>query len=183
MFTNMISIPFFPYQAAVWVGISAYHASCTVMRWMSAEMNPWWIPVEFVAGLFVSRQLWVASEYIGHRYLLHGPLYDIYHRKHHDSPIDPDYMAVPGTFMIPAAAVYYTATYVCLGANITHLLWIFLPCHYLFFEWLHWRTHQPVYDEDSLLYMVKLYHQAHHRTPTVRYGISSPMGDFWGDTV
>jgi sterol desaturase/sphingolipid hydroxylase (fatty acid hydroxylase superfamily) len=174
---------FLPYQVAVWLGISAYHAGVLATRWFTEDVHPLQVVAECLAGATVSRGIWVVSEYAVHRYLLHGPLYPIQHKYHHESPVDDKYMFVTPLITLPANALYYYGVRLVAGETVTTMLWVFMPLHYLAFEWLHWLSHQPISDQTSLIYMVKQYHREHHKNPYVNYGITTPTGDFLCNTL
>ena len=174
---------FFPYQTAIWLGVSAYHAGCLARQWITGSVSPVYVSAEFIGGAFISRGLWITTEYVAHRYLLHGPLYQIYHKKHHDSPIDNTHMFITPLISIPASLAYYHCSLILIGNYTTTILWVFMPLHYLAFECIHWITHQPIQDKNSFVYAVKQYHKTHHVNPDLHYGISSPSADFLFNTL
>ena len=185
VFTTITNLLFgnymYPFQTALWAGTSLYNAYLFTSNLSSQTVGSALMTV--TVGFFAARGIWVATEYCIHRWILHGPLYPNYHKKHHEHYTDHKTLFTPLMLTASTAYTYYGLIRWVAGTQIATTVFIFFPLNYLFFEWLHWRIHTPVRDKNCLLWMAQQYHRVHHMHEDKNYGITSPAIDYVADTL
>lgn len=171
----------YPIQTAIWIGTSLYNAFLFGSNIQHTTVAT--AVAQTVGGFFAARGIWVATEYAIHRWILHGPLYINYHKKHHEKYTDKRWLFTPLILTASSAYTYHGILSWAIGGQYATAIFIFLPLNYLFFEWLHWRIHSPVGDKNCILWMAQQYHRVHHMYEDKNYGITSPTVDFLADTL
>jgi sterol desaturase/sphingolipid hydroxylase (fatty acid hydroxylase superfamily) len=152
---------------------------------------PAYIPVGFVLGLLI----WTLSEYILHRFVFHFPVKTpraerivfLFHGVHHAQPQCKTRLVMPPVVAIPLAAVFFGLFYLVIVSLLKTPLW-FDPIFsafifgYLVYDLTHYATHHfPM--RSGYAKFIKRYHMQHHyKTPNMRYGVSSPLWDYFFKT-
>lgn len=171
----------YPIQTFIWAGTSIYNSFLFIRQIPTVSIGN--ALFQITCGFFAARGIWVATEYSIHRWLLHGPLYVNYHKKHHTHYTDKKWLFTPLILTGSSAYTYYGIIKWVVGGQLATAIFIFLPLNYLFFEWLHWRIHTPIQDKNCLLWMAQQYHRVHHLDETANYGITSPTIDYLANTI
>jgi sterol desaturase/sphingolipid hydroxylase (fatty acid hydroxylase superfamily) len=167
--------PFFFYTtAAVCAGIAA-----TLSETRSAGR----ILLLFLAGVLS----WCFIEYGLHRFIFHYEarsepvrriLYGV-HQVHHDHPQAMDDLFASLRFSVPIAATYYLILWALLGSwQATAYVFIGLVAGYFTYEWVHYQAHHGRPRSRLLRYLRRYHLLHHHRTPDLRFGVTTPFVDY-----
>ena len=169
----------------IWLPVSAF------FMWRAITSVPagasWaYIPIGFVLGVF----LWTLAEYVGHRFLFHydpkgermQAIFFTFHGVHHAQPQLKTRLVMPPVVSIPAAIVFYLLFSLVFGVLLGMPQWV-APIYsgfilgYLCYDMIHYATHHFPMRSRAMKYL-KRYHMMHHfKTPSARFGVSSPVWD------
>ncbi len=131
------------------------------------------------AGLF----LWTLLEYGLHRFSFHAKteraLSSGLHRRHHREPGHPDYVIAPVALSLPIyLGVLAGLAWASRDLTFTAYAGIGVISGYLFYEWVHYSSHQRQPGTRPLRFLKK-YHMIHHfQDPTNYFGVTSPLWDW-----
>ena len=165
--------PFYFY-ASVAAGLCASAAA-------SNSLPPARLPVLLALG-FLS---WGAVEYLLHRFLFHASARGegrarlaAPHRLHHDRPRDTEQLFTGLPMSAPVALCYFLLAWAALGnwAAAAYLL-TGLIAGYFCYEWVHYLAHHGRPRLRPLRYLQRYHLLHHHRTPGLRFGVTSPLLD------
>lgn len=144
------------------------------------------IPLGVLIGLF----LWTFAEYTLHRFVFHydpkservAKIWFMFHGVHHAQPQLKTRLVMPPALSIPLAILFYFIFNLVFGRLLGGSQWVdpiftgFLV-GYLVYDLIHYATHHWPMRGSTLKYL-KRYHMLHHfKTPSARYGVSSPLWD------
>jgi dihydroceramide fatty acyl 2-hydroxylase len=169
----------------IWLPVSAF------FMWRAITSVPpgasWaYIPICFVVGVF----LWTLAEYVGHRFLFHydpkgermQAIFFTFHGVHHAQPQLKTRLVMPPVVSIPAAIVFYLLFSLVFDVLLGMPQWV-APIYsgfilgYLCYDMIHYATHHFPMRSRAMKYL-KRYHMMHHfKTPSARFGVSSPVWD------
>ena len=144
------------------------------------------IPVGFLVGLFI----WTFAEYTIHRFVFHfdpkservAKIWFMFHGVHHAQPQLKTRLVMPPVLSIPLAFLFYFLYYFVVGRALGAAAWVDplfsgFMLGYLVYDLTHYATHHWPMRNGALKYL-KRYHMLHHfKTPSARYGVSSPLWD------
>ena len=125
----------------------------------------WW---QILIGIGASFIFWPVFEYCMHRYLFHWEsttafgkkfVYTV-HRGHHDYPNDPRLMLVGPIISLPAFLAFWGIAYLLAG-NYAHPFMAGLGVCYMFYDWLHYASHNYNFN-NSFFQTMKTHHMRHH---------------------
>ena len=144
------------------------------------------IPLGFLVGVFI----WTFAEYTIHRFVFHydpkservAKVWFMFHGVHHAQPQLKTRLVMPPALSIPGAILFYFIYYFVVGRLLGAPAWV-EPIFsgfifgYLAYDLTHYATHHwPM--RSSVAKYLKRYHMMHHfKTPSARYGVSSPIWD------
>ncbi len=129
---------------------------------------------------------WGLVEYALHRFIFH---YDARsesgrkfvhaaHLSHHEDPGATDRLFTGLRMSVPIAAVYWLLAWAAAGSwRAAVYLLIGLVAGYFCYEWLHFQAHHGRPRLRPLRYLRKYHLLHHHRTPGLRFGVTSPLFD------
>ncbi len=129
---------------------------------------------------------WTLTEYCLHRFVFHfhpaedSPLQKdlsfLIHGIHHDYPWDGDRLVMPPTVSALIAILLWFPSKALMGGNV-YAFFAGLVGGYLWYDLAHYYVHHGV-PRSAFGKWMRKYHLTHHfATPTVRYGITSPLWD------
>lgn len=138
-------------------------------------------------ALFASGLLsWGLLEYCLHRFAFHyearselGKKF-VYaaHLSHHDNPRANDNLFSGLLISAPVATAYLILAWLATGSlRATSYLFTGLVVGYFYYEWLHFRSHHRRARLRLFRYLQKYHLLHHHRTPEMRFGVTSPLFD------
>jgi sterol desaturase/sphingolipid hydroxylase (fatty acid hydroxylase superfamily) len=129
---------------------------------------------------------WGIVEYVMHRFIFHLDarsrlelnLMNAAHRSHHENPRATDQLFASMKVSVPVAASYWLVAWAALGTwRAASYLFMGLIAGYFCYEWLHFQAHHWT-PRLSVFRYLKKYHLLHHyRTPSFRFGVTSPLFD------
>ena len=171
----------------IWVPVGIYFLASEIITGYWREAGWFYMPAAFVSGAF----LWTFEEYTLHRFLFHfeaksprmQKFFFLFHGVHHAQPQCKTRLVMPPIVSVPMGLVVYELMYLILSVllHAPHLLGP-LMCGflvgYLFYDLTHYATHHfPM--RNGIWKWLKRYHMQHHyKTPSARYGVSSPLWDY-----
>ena len=129
---------------------------------------------------------WGLIEYALHRFVFH---YDarseagrrlVYaaHLSHHEDPGATDHLFTSLRMSAPIAAGYWLLAWGATGSwRAASFLFVGLVAGYFYYEWLHFRAHHGRPRLRPFRYLKKYHLLHHHRTPGLRFGVTSPLFD------
>jgi sterol desaturase/sphingolipid hydroxylase (fatty acid hydroxylase superfamily) len=129
---------------------------------------------------------WGLVEYALHRFIFH---YDarsesgrklVYaaHLSHHEDPGATDRIFTSLRMSVPIAAGYWLLAWAAAGSwRAASYLFIGLVAGYFSYEWLHFQAHHGRPRLRLFRYLRKYHLLHHHRTPGLRFGVTSPLFD------
>jgi sterol desaturase/sphingolipid hydroxylase (fatty acid hydroxylase superfamily) len=151
------------------------------------QLSPTTILLLFAAGFFS----WSFIEYGLHRFIFHyharsrlGRKIVYYaHMSHHEDPKRPKRIFVNLLLSIPVAGLYWLIAWLLTASwAMASFLLIGMSSGYFFYEWLHFQCHHGKSQLRMLRYL-RHYHLLHHyRTPQLRFGVTSPLLDYFFGT-
>ena len=129
---------------------------------------------------------WGVVEYFLHRFIFHYEarsepgrkvLYAA-HLSHHENPSATDRLFASLTMTVPIAASYWLLAWLVTSSwpDASNLL-IGVIAGYFFYEWLHFQCHHGKSRLPVLRYLKKYHLLHHHKTPSLRFGVTSPFFD------
>ena len=129
---------------------------------------------------------WTLLEYGLHRYIFHfkpaessdfqKDLSFLIHGIHHDYPWDGDRLVMPPTVSALIAGLLWFPCKALMGAHV-YAFFAGLVGGYVWYDLMHYYVHHGV-PKSPLGKWMRKYHLVHHfATPSVRYGITSPLWD------
>lgn len=129
---------------------------------------------------------WGLVEYVLHRFIFHYDarsesgrklVYDA-HLSHHEDPGATDRLFTSLRMSAPIAAAYWVLAWTAAGSwRAAVYLFIGLVAGYFCYEWLHFQAHHGRPRLRPLRYLRKYHLLHHHRTPGLRFGVTSPLFD------
>jgi sterol desaturase/sphingolipid hydroxylase (fatty acid hydroxylase superfamily) len=166
--------PFYFYASA---------AACS-LAWASAHGSV--APARALTLLALGLLSWGAVEYLLHRLLFHphatgagiarlaAP-----HRLHHERPRDTEQLFTGLRMSAPVALCYLLLARAALGdwAGAAYLF-AGLVAGYFCYEWVHYQAHHGRPRLRPLRYLRRYHLLHHHRTPGLRFGVTSPLLDW-----
>jgi hypothetical protein len=134
--------------------------------------------------------IWSLGEYIMHRVLFHFEAkwttllsLKVMHLGHHDDPQSVDQLFISPWVCLPTAIGYCLLAWLIFG-NWHSVTFLFIGAliGYSSYEWLHYQAHHG-HSRLRLLRYLKKYHLLHHgETPNLRFGVTSPLFDYFFGT-
>jgi sterol desaturase/sphingolipid hydroxylase (fatty acid hydroxylase superfamily) len=166
----------------IWLPVSAYFVYAAVRAGAGA--------LSIVLGLLLGLFLWTLTEYLLHRFVFHFPprserqekILFLFHGVHHAQPKIKTRLVMPPAVSIPLALLFYAVFWLILDLALGVPGW--LPqtfagfiAGYIAYDMIHYATHHfPM--RSHLPKALKRYHMQHHyKTPSARFGVSSPLWD------
>jgi sterol desaturase/sphingolipid hydroxylase (fatty acid hydroxylase superfamily) len=169
----------------IWLPVAAF------FMWRAITSVPagasWaYIPLSFLLGIAI----WTFTEYIMHRFVFHyepeseamQKVFFLFHGVHHAQPQLKTRLVMPPIISIPMAIVFYALFALVFGV-LLDLPYLVAPTFsgfivgYLIYDMIHYATHHFPMRSRAMKYL-KRYHMMHHfKTPSARYGVSSPVWD------
>jgi sterol desaturase/sphingolipid hydroxylase (fatty acid hydroxylase superfamily) len=144
------------------------------------------IPLIFVLGLF----FWTFTEYMMHRFVFHfhprsesqKRIIFLFHGIHHAQPQDKTRLVMPPVVSVPLALVVYALIYVVIGKVLGLTYWVNpmisgFSLGYLSYDLIHYATHHFAMRGRVSKYLKRYHMQHHYKTPSARFGVSSPLWD------
>jgi len=141
-----------------------------------------------IVGLLLSLGFfsWSLIEYGLHRFIFHydarSPLGRklLYHAhlSHHDDPTARDRIFGSLFLSAPIAAAYLLLAWAAIGSwAAASWLFIGMAAGYFCYEWLHFQCHHGRSRLRIIRYLRKYHLLHHHKTPELRFGVTSPLFD------
>lgn len=169
----------------IWLPVSLYFLITSIVM-IPADVSPIFIPIAFLFGLF----LWTFSEYTLHRFLFHyepkgatqEKIFFMFHGIHHAQPQCKTRLVMPPIVSIPMAAIFYGLFFLIFSVILGIPHWI-APTFagfilgYLAYDMIHYATHHFAMRDGYWKYIKRYHMQHHYKTPTKRFGVSSPIWD------
>jgi sterol desaturase/sphingolipid hydroxylase (fatty acid hydroxylase superfamily) len=169
----------------IWLPVAAF------FMWRAITSVPagasWaYIPLSFLIGI----ALWTFTEYTMHRFVFHyepkseavQKVFFLFHGVHHAQPQLKTRLVMPPIVSIPTAIIFYALFALVFGV-LLNLPYLVAPTFsgfivgYLIYDMIHYATHHFPMRSGYLKYL-KRYHMLHHfKTPSARFGVSSPVWD------
>jgi dihydroceramide fatty acyl 2-hydroxylase len=145
--------------------------------------------LQIPAGMLIGVLIWTLTEYVMHRFVFHfhakspglQKIFFMFHGVHHYQPQCKTRLVMPPVVSIPLA-VFYGIFYLMVDRLFGAPSWVpplfagFI-LGYLVYDMIHYATHHfPM--RSGYLKFLKRYHMQHHyKTPSERFGVSSPLWD------
>ena len=129
---------------------------------------------------------WGLVEYALHRFIFHylsrsesgRKFVHAAHLSHHEDPGATDHLFTSLRMSVPIAAAYSLLAWAAAGSwRAAGYLFIGLVAGYFCYEWLHFQAHHGRPRMRPLRYLRKYHLLHHHRTPGLRFGVTSPLFD------
>ena len=129
---------------------------------------------------------WGLIEYALHRFVFH---YDAQsesgrkfvhaaHLSHHEDPRATDHLFASLRMSAPIAAGYWLLAWAATGSwRAASYVFMGLIAGYFCYEWLHFQAHHGRPRLRLFRYLKKYHLLHHHRTPGLRFGVTSPLLD------
>jgi sterol desaturase/sphingolipid hydroxylase (fatty acid hydroxylase superfamily) len=172
----------------IWVPVALYHLALAVSAMPVTGLLPGHILLGFAIGVVV----WSFTEYVVHRFVFHfepdNPpawverIIFLFHGIHHAQPWDKTRLVMPPAVSAPLALLFYWLFRQIVAGWIGAPQWVDVlfsgfVVGYIAYDMLHYATHHlPM--KWGPLKLLKKYHMLHHyKTPTERFGVSSPTWD------
>ena len=135
-----------------------------------------------VAGLLS----WGLVEYSLHRFIFHyaarsepgRKLVYAAHLSHHEDPGATDHLFTGLRMSAPIAAGYWLLAWAATGSwRAASPLFVGLVAGYFSYEWVHFMSHHGRPRRRVFKYLRRYHLLHHHRTPGLRFGVTSPLFD------
>jgi sterol desaturase/sphingolipid hydroxylase (fatty acid hydroxylase superfamily) len=169
----------------IWVPVIIFFLARSISR---LDPGQGWahIPLGILIGLF----LWTFAEYTLHRFVFHydpkserlAETWFMFHGVHHAQPQLKTRLVMPPAVSIPLAILFYFLFDLVFGRLLGAPQWVDplftgFMVGYLVYDLIHYATHHwPI--RGGYMKYLKRYHMMHHfKTPSARYGVSSPVWD------
>jgi sterol desaturase/sphingolipid hydroxylase (fatty acid hydroxylase superfamily) len=140
-----------------------------------------------VALLLVSGFLsWGLVEYVLHRFVFHHDarsergrrFVHAAHLSHHENPGATESLFTGLRMSAPIAAGYWLLAWAATGSwRAAVYLFVGLVAGYFCYEWLHFQAHHGRPRLRPFRYLRRYHLLHHHRTPSLRFGVTSPLLD------
>ncbi len=164
-----------------------FYTSVTLCLAGAAAMTEVRSPISILLLLLCGFLSWGLVEYALHRSLFHHHprsessrrfIYAL-HLSHHEYPQAVDRLFVGLRMSVPIAACYCLLLWAMLG-NWHPVVYLFagLIAGYFSYEWLHYQAHHGRPRRRLFKYLKKYHLLHHHRTPGLRFGVTSPFFDY-----
>jgi sterol desaturase/sphingolipid hydroxylase (fatty acid hydroxylase superfamily) len=150
----------------------------------AAGKGPSW---DGILALLVSGSLsWGLIEYGLHRFIFHfdarsdlgRKLVYTAHLSHHEQPTAAENLFASLRLSVPIAACYWLLAWGVTGTwRAASYLFTGLVIGYFCYEWLHFQAHHGRSRLRLFRYLKKYHLLHHHRTPNLRFGVTSPLFD------
>jgi len=157
--------------AALWLALLA-------LLWPSTRAVLTLVSLGFVS--------WQLVEYGLHRFVFHLDVRSevlrrvVYqaHLAHHENPRMIENVLARAWLVLPIAVLYFLLARVSLGSwAATVYLWSGFAAGYLTYKYLHYQAHHGRPRVALFRYLKKYHLLHHHRTPDLRFGVTSPAID------
>ncbi|HSE20752.1 MAG TPA: sterol desaturase family protein [Pyrinomonadaceae bacterium] len=135
-----------------------------------------------VSGVFS----WSLIEYGLHRFIFHYDahsrlgrklLYQV-HLSHHENPTATNRIFASLFLSLPLAVAYWLVAWIITASwAASSYLFIGMSAGYFVYEWLHFQCHHGQSHLRVLRYLRKYHLLHHHKTPELRFGVTSPLFD------
>src|SRR6185503_3472755 len=135
-----------------------------------------------IIGLFS----WSLFEYVMHRFIFH---YDarsrlgrkflyVAHVSHHENPVGKSQFSASLILGLPIGAVYWPLAWAVTGSWVA-ASWMFigLAAGFFSYKWVHFQCHHRRSRLRLLRYLRHYHLLHHHKTPGLRFGVTSPFFD------
>lgn len=169
----------------IWLPVILYFLISAIVS-LPVGLSVAFIPITFLFGLL----LWTLSEYLLHRFLFHyepknatqEKIFFMFHGIHHAQPQCKTRLVMPPVLSIPLAAVFYGLFYLVFSLVLGIPHWV-APTFsgfilgYLAYDMIHYATHHFAMRDGYWKYIKRYHMQHHYKTPTKRFGVSSPIWD------
>lgn len=169
----------------IWLPVSLYFLITSIIT-LPAGVSAVFIPITFLFGLI----LWTFSEYNLHRFLFHyepknatqEKIFFMFHGIHHAQPQCKTRLVMPPVLSIPMAAIFYGLFVLIFTLILGIPQWV-APTFagfilgYLAYDLIHYATHHFAMRDGYLKYIKRYHMQHHYKTPTKRFGVTSPIWD------
>lgn len=169
----------------LWGPVALYFLGYALLNRPPAQVALF-IPVSWLIGLF----LWTLAEYTLHRFLFHfrprTPWQErvafLFHGVHHAQPMVKTRLVMPPVVSIPLALLFYGLFAGGVGGLLGRPLWVAplfagFVTGYLAYDLTHYSLHHFKLKSGYFKFL-RQYHMRHHaKTPTQRYGVTSPLWD------
>jgi dihydroceramide fatty acyl 2-hydroxylase len=168
---------------AIWTPVVAY---CLAVAARPGGASPVGLSLGCLAGLF----LWTFAEYTLHRFVFHFPprtpaqerLVFLFHGVHHAQPQCKTRLVMPPAVSVPLALLFYGAFHLILATLLGIPTWVAptfagFIAGYLVYDMTHYATHHFAMRRGFLKFLKRYHMQHHYKTPTARFGVSSPLWD------
>ena len=169
----------------IWLPVSLYFLITSIIT-LPAGVSAVFIPITFLFGLI----LWTFSEYNLHRFLFHyepknatqEKIFFMFHGIHHAQPQCKTRLVMPPVLSIPMAAIFYGLFVLIFTVILGIPHWV-APTFagfilgYLAYDLIHYATHHFAMRDGYLKYIKRYHMQHHYKTPTKRFGVTSPIWD------
>jgi sterol desaturase/sphingolipid hydroxylase (fatty acid hydroxylase superfamily) len=129
---------------------------------------------------------WSLFEYVMHRFVFH---YDarsrlgrkfLYHAHvaHHENPVAKSQISSSLIMGLPIGAAYWLLAWVATGSGVA-ASWLFigLAAGFFSYKWVHFQCHHRRSRLRLLRYLRHYHLLHHHKTPELRFGVTSPLFD------
>jgi sterol desaturase/sphingolipid hydroxylase (fatty acid hydroxylase superfamily) len=136
----------------------------------------------FVLGVFS----WMLIEYGLHRFIFHYRARSEFGKKilyaahlaHHDDPYAKDRLVASLVLSLPVATAYFVLVLlVTRSLHAASYLFTGLTAGYFCYEWFHFQAHHGRSRLRALKYLRTYHLLHHHKTPELRFGVTSPLLD------
>ena len=166
----------------IWLPVCGYFAFAAIRDGSALSV---------ILGLVLGLFLWTLTEYLLHRFVFHFPprsqrqerILFLFHGVHHAQPKCKTRLVMPPVVSIPLAALFYALFWLVLDRALGLPAWLppvfsGLIAGCLVYDLTHYATHHfPM--RRRLPKALKRYHMQHHyKTPSARFGVSSPLWDY-----
>ena len=168
---------------AIWTPVVVY---CLAVAVQPGGASPLGLSLGFLAGLFV----WTFVEYTLHRFVFHfrprtprqERLVFLFHGIHHAQPQCKTRLVMPPAVSVPLALLFYGAFHLVLATLLGIPAWVAptfagFIAGYLVYDMTHYATHHFPMRRGFLKFLKRYHMQHHYKTPTARFGVSSPLWD------
>lgn len=135
--------------------------------------------------------IWTLTEYILHKYVFHfngqsklskGFVY-LFHGLHHDDPQDPTRLVMPPFPALLIMSVIWSFFALFVPVLYMSAFMAFFIVGYLCYDYIHYATHHFKMSSKVGRYLKKHHLQHHFKHEKAKYGVSSPLWDYFFQTM
>jgi len=129
---------------------------------------------------------WSAFEYVMHRFIFHYEAQSrfgrefLYHAhvSHHEDPRGKNRISSSLIIGLPIGGGYWLLAWAVMG-SWADASWLFigLAAGFFGYKWVHFQCHHRRSRARPLMYLRHYHLMHHHRTPDLRFGVTSPLFD------